>query len=220
MPPMPLPATDTTGGDEGAVENEVASAQPPGTGALPTAGAEKGRGAFVNTGDMDLENWHRLEFVVGTSEAALAEESEDQELTPSKGIFVAPIMRVRLLPDPNFEIRPQSPAEQNTGADRAASWQWMVKPLKGGDHSLVAQVEVLEREEDGSLRAVDTYKRRVAIKVRVGTWKGFLNALRGAASFGDLLATLFRSWEKTLLGLTALIAAAVGLWAAIRQLKS
>jgi len=168
---------------------------------------------------MEVDNWHHLEFVVGRNEAALAEESEDQNLTRSKAIFVAPLMRVTLLPDPDFEIKPQSDATQETGADRAASWQWLVKPLRGGSHALIAQVEVLERRPDASIVSVETYKRRLAIRVRVGTWQGFLNALKGAATFGDVLGTLFGSWGKTLTALTALIAAAVGLWAAIRKLR-
>ena len=209
-PPLTAPATDTAG-------DPPLTAPATDTGPMP--GAEQGRGAFVAPGDMELENWHRVEFVVGRDDAALAEESEDQELTASRAIYVAPLMRVRLLPDPNFEIKAQSPATQPTGADRAASWQWSVRPLRGGTHSLVALVEVLEKHPDGSETTVETYKRRIAVKVRVGTWKGFLNALKGAAGLGDLLGTLFRSWEKTLLALTALIAAAAALWATIRKLR-
>lgn len=213
------PATDTTADipAEGPPEAVPPAEGPPDV--LPSPHAQKGRGAFVDPGDMEVDNWHHLEFVVGRNEAALAEESEDQELTRSKAIFVAPLMRVTLLPDPDFEIKPQSDVTQETGADRAASWQWMVKPLRGGSHALIAQVEVLERRPDGSIVSIETYKRRLAIRVRVGTWQGFLNALKGAATFGDILGTLFGSWGKTLTALTALIAAAVGLWAAIRKLR-
>jgi hypothetical protein len=223
--PLQAPATDTgPGPGASGPDDEVA---PPAEGPPdeaspiipPATDPQKGRGAFVNPGDMEVNNWHRLEFVVGRTDAALAEESEDQELGQSKDIFVAPLMRVTLEPDPNFEIRRQSPDVQETGADRAASWQWSVKPLNGGSHALIARVEVLEKQPDGSLVATETYTRRLAVTVHVGTWQGFLNALKGAASFGDLLGTLFGSWGKTLTALTALIAAAVGLWAAIRKLR-
>jgi len=206
------PATDT------APDEATPPAEGP-TSTLPDAPPQKGRGAFVKPGDMEVNNWHRLEFVVGQTDAALTEESEQQELGQSKAIYVAPLMRVTLLPDPDFEIRRQSSAIQETGTDRAASWQWIIKPLSGGDHELIAKVEVLQKQEDGTLVASETFTRRLAVKVRVGTWQGFLNALKGAASFGDLLATLFGSWGKTLTALTALIAAAVGLWAAIRKLR-
>jgi hypothetical protein len=217
--PLELPATDTTADDGAEGPDEAA---PPAEGppiVPPFTDPQKGRGAFVKPGDMEVNNWHRLEFVVGRTDAALAEESEDQELGQSKDIYVAPLMRVTLEPDPNFEIRRQSPDVQETGADRAASWQWSVKPLSGGSHALIARVEVLEKQADGNLLATETYTRRLAVTVHVGTWQGFLNALKGAASFGDLLATLFGSWGKTLTALTALIAAAVGLWAAIRKLR-
>jgi len=218
LPSIERPATDTgpeTASNTSAADNTVARDTAP----APVASAQKGRGAFVDPGDMAVDNWHRVEFVVALTEAGLAEESEEQVLTKSRAIYVAPLMRVTLLPDPDFEIRPQSPAVQETGADRAASWQWSVKPGRGGAHELIARVEVLDKQPDGGLLVAETYTRRVPVEVKVGTWKGFLNAIKGAASFGDLLATLFKSWEKTLLGLTALIAAAVGLWAAIKKLR-
>jgi len=212
------PATDTSPDDPG---NVVAPADQPADqpGDPASTAPQKGRGAFVNPGDMEVNNWHRLEFVVGRNDAALAQESEEQELGQSKEIYVAPVMRVTLLPDPDFEIRKQSPDIQETGADRAASWQWSIKPLNGGAHELIAKVEVLQKQPDGSYAQLETFTRRLAVTVHVGTWQGFLNAIKGAASFGDLLATLFGSWGKTLTALTALIAAAVGLWAAIRKLR-
>jgi hypothetical protein len=213
------PATDTTADDGSQPPVEAA---PPAEGppvVPPFTDPQKGRGAFVKPGDMEVNNWHRLEFVVGRTDAALAEESEDQELGQSRDIYVAPVMRVTLLPDPDFEIRRQSPETQETGTDRAASWQWMVKPLRGGAHELIAKVEVLQPQPDGTRVPIETYTRRLPVEVHVGTWQGFLNALKGAASFGDLLGTLFGSWGKTLTALTALIAAAVGLWAAIRKLR-
>jgi hypothetical protein len=215
----PAPATDT-GPGPGAPGPDEAAASAEGPPIIPPSTApQKGRGAFVNPGDMEVNNWHRLEFVVGKTEVALAEESEDQDLGQPKEIYVAPVMRVTLEPDPNFEIRKQSPDVQETGGDLAASWQWSVKPLNGGSHALMARVEVLQKQPDGSVVASETYTRRLQVTVHVGTWQGFLNALKGAAGFGDLLATLFGSWGKTLTALTALIAAAVALWAAIRKLR-
>ena len=209
------PATDTAP-DDGDVPDEAAPLAEGPPIVPPVPDAEKGRGAFVDPGDMEVDNWHRLEFVVGRNEAALAEESENQELTSSKAIFVAPLMRVTLLPDPDFEIKPQSDVTQETGTDRAASWQWMVKPLRGGSHALIAQVEVLERRPDGSTVSAETYKRRLAVKVRVGTWQGFLNALKGAATFGDVLGTLFGSWGKTLTSIAAMVTAVPTIWLAIQ----
>jgi len=99
---------------------------------------------------------------------------------------------------------------------------WTV-PRTGGDGKRLTSGVGVETSPyfspDGSLIASETYTRRLQVTVHVGTWQGFLNALKGAASFGDLLGTLFGSWGKTLTALTALIAAAAALWAAIRKLR-
>ena len=199
-------ATDITNATENAVENTATT-------------IEEGVGAFVDPGDMEVDNWYTVEFAAGPNVGAITNETEGQKLTAPHQIYVAPLMRVTLLPDANFQTHPQSSDVQQTGLDRTASWQWNVKPLYRGAHGLVAKVEVLKKEEDGSLTVVDSYTRRVEVVVKVGTWKGFLRALAEASSLGDALGTLFRSWEKTLLALTALIGAAVGLWAAIKKLR-
>jgi hypothetical protein len=213
------PATDTTADDSGQPPDEAA---PPAEGPAavpPMVTPQKGLGAFVDPGDMQVNNWSTVEFAVGLDKAALAEETEGQQLTEAHGVYLAPTMRVTLLPDPNFEAKPQSEAVQDTNPDRTATWFWKVKPLGGGDATLYARVEVGQRRADGSLAVARTYTRLVGVHVKVGTWQGFLNALKGAASLGEVLATLFGSWGKTLTALTALIAAAVGLWAAIRKLR-
>ena len=176
----------------------------------------KGVGAFVVPGDMDIDNWTTLEFVVGPDEAVLAEETEGRKLTPTATVYVAPTMRVTLLPDPNFQFQPQSDAIQDTGADRTATWQWKVKPLQGGDATLFARVEVGERKPDGTLAVVKTYTRRVGVHVRVGTWKGFLSALKSAASVGDVVGTLVGSIGKTVTALAAMVTAGPTVWLAIQ----
>jgi hypothetical protein len=181
------------------------------------AGVRKGLGAFVDPGDMEIDNWVTVEFVVGPDTAAITEETEGQPLTTPHPVFLSETMRVTLLPDPNFEIRPQSAAVQDTGPDMTATWQWKVKPSHGGNATLYAKVEVGTRQPDGSLAVARTYTRRVAVHVKVGTWKGFLNALRNASTLGEVLNTLFSAWEKTLLALAALIAAASGVWMAIKK---
>ncbi len=121
----------------------------------------------------------------------------------------------------------QTPDVQDIGLDRTANWKWKVKPIKGGPHKLHAQVEILVRGPDGQLvngpdgtpKTLDSYDRYVAIKVEVGTGRGFMNALRNAADAGDLLGTLFRSWEKTLLALAALITALGAVLMAVRKLR-
>jgi len=124
---------------------------------------------------------------------------------------------VTSLPDPNFTFQPQSDPIQDTGMDRSATWQWKVKPLGGGDATLFARVEIGERRPDGTLAVAKTYTRRVAVRVEVGTWKGFLNALKSAATLGELLGTLVGSLGKTIAAIAAMITAAPTIWFAFRS---
>ena len=125
-------------------------------------------------------------------------------------------MRVTLLPDPDFDVQAKTNAVQMIGNDLASTWLWSVRPHKGGNERLDALVEV-GRMEGNKFVAADSYTRHVPVRVRVGTWKGFLNALKNASTLGDALSTLFTSWDKTLIALTALIGAVGGLIVAIRK---
>jgi len=112
-----------------------------------------------------------------------------------------------------------------TGSDKSATWLWNVRPLTGGERTLYATVEVLQRNPDGSLKkdangdyvASKPKTRHADVLVKVGTWKGFMIAIQNAATLGDVLGTLFSSWQKTLVALAALIGAASGVWLAVRN---
>jgi hypothetical protein len=128
-------------------------------------------------------------------------------------------MRVRLIPNQNFTITPASPELQQTGHDKSAAWLWNVTPkARDGNHILYARVEVFA-QWGGKLVIFDEYTRRVAVRVRIGTWSAFLNGIREATTLADLVATLFRSWEKTFLALAGLITAIVGVWVLVRRRK-
>jgi hypothetical protein len=215
--PDAVTANDVAPTNEAAPANAVAPAD-----TAPAADqAEKGFGSFKELDDMEVDNWYTVEFFVAPDKEALKEEAEApaEELTAPTAIYVAPLMRVTLLKDPGFEIRAKTDAVQTTGRDRRASWQWDVKPLTDGERTLYAKVEVLKRNPDGSLEATETRTRHVAVKIEVGTWAGFLIALKNAASLGDVLTTLFASWEKTLGALAALILALVGVIVAAKKLR-
>jgi hypothetical protein len=206
--------TTNAGDDSALVDNAATPAD--NSEALPEH-VTKGVGAFVDPGPMDLDAWSTLEFVVGPDQAVIAEETEGRKLTTAATVYVAPTMRVSLLPDPNFQFQPQSDPIQDTEADRTATWQWKVKPLNGGSSTLFARVEVGERERNGTLYVLKTYTRRVAVQVHVGTWKGFLNALKSAATLGDLIGTLVGSLGKTLTAIAAMVTAGPTVWLAIRS---
>lgn len=214
--PAPTQASDNSALVDNSTTADNATAPADANEVLPEQ-VTKGVGAFVDPGDMDVDAWSTLEFVVGPTEAVLAEETEHRKLTPAATVYVAPSMRVTLLPDPNFQFQPQSDPIQDTGQDRTATWQWKVKPLTGGTATLFARVEVGERERNGTLNVVKTYTRRVAVHVHVGTWKGFLNALKSAASLGDLIGTLVGSLGKTLTAIAAMVTAGPTVWLAFRS---
>ena len=212
-PPKSSVSPDPNAAGGALVENVAATGN---SAELPSQ-VSKGVGAFVDPGAMAVDAWSTLEFVVGPDEAVLAEETEGRKLTPAGTVYVAPTMRVTLLPDPNFTVQPQSDPIQDTGMDRTATWQWKVKPLGGGDATLFARVEVGDRRTDGTLAVSKTYTRRVAVHVEVGTWKGFLNALKSAATLGDLIGTLVGSLGKTLAAIAAMITAGPTIWLALRS---
>jgi hypothetical protein len=219
-PKLSAPATDTSAGEDDAVAEGPDAAD-----AAPFAGL----GAFIKPPVWTAERWYTLEFVAGQNQAALKDVSEDRELTTTRKIWMAPTMRVILDPNPNFEMKPQNPDQeiQELSPDKTAAWFWNVKPLKPGTFTLVARVQALVRGPDGELVKGPDGKLKgrvyppsmVDVQVRVGTKTKALNAIGNASSFGDAFAALFKSWEKMLIALAALIAAVGGVWAAVRKLR-
>lgn len=179
----------------------------------------KGQAAFIRPGDMEVGNWYPLEFVAGPSILALADEAEDAPLTPARPIYVSHDMYVRLLNDPNFQIRAKSKALQETGEDVSATWQWDVKPVRVGTHTLIAQVDVLKRKPDGRFERFNRYSRRVSVRVSVDTMQGVINAIRNGESLGDALGALFRSWSVALKALLGLIILGFGISWAVRRYR-
>jgi hypothetical protein len=168
---------------------------------------------------MRVGSWYSLEFVSGLDFEAVAEEAEELPLTRARPIFVSQNMRVVLLPDPNFEIKPKSKSLQDTGPDLTATWQWDVKPLTIGTHTLIAQVDVLKPEKSGGYSVFNRYSRRVSVRVGVGTLQALIEDIRGAKSLGDALTSLLKSWRATLLALAGLIGAYFVVRWAIRKGK-
>ena len=179
----------------------------------------EGLGAFVDPGAMVLGNWYTLQFVAGPDDRAIRLGALNAKLTEPQPIYVSRHMRVTLLPTPNFEPQRASRDIQDTGLDRTDIWQWNIKPLHDGTHMLSARVEAGEILPDGRFDAWDSQTRTVSIRVKIGSWEGFVRAIGRASTAGDLLATLFGSWEKTVTALALLIGALSTLWAAIRKLQ-
>jgi hypothetical protein len=136
-------------------------------------------------------------------------------MSPTRAISIAPVMKVTLQPDPNFEIVGPNGEEKELGRDMRESWRWFVKPRDGGNFQLIARVDILDAP-NGKL--IDGYSKRVNVNVRVGTWNGFLNAVGKAKSAGEIFSALFRSWETALISLAALLTALGTVIAGVRAL--
>ena len=186
----------------------------------------KGKAAFVKPEEMEVENWHPLEFYVGPTKAAIEVEAQGRALAEMYDVSLAPTVRVTLLPHPYFKVRKVTPEIQELGTDRTANWKWQVMPMTDGRHKLQALVEVLVlgpdgqplKKPDGTYRVQDRFDRFVDVDVEVGTWRGFLNAIDNAANLGAKLDTMGRAWDKTLITLVGLIGTIGTLIAAVRKL--
>lgn len=202
------------------VDSAESTIEPPATDTTAPVESEeylKGRGAFSKLPDLVVGQSYPLMFVVGPTEEAIADEAGSADLAPSETVYVAPLMRVTLLANPNFDSHAETKAVLPTGADRSATWQWNIVPKRDGKHRLSALVEVLRANPDGSYTTVESKNRHVSVEVEVGTWQGFMTALQNAASLGDVTTTLFNSWGKTFAALAALIGAIFGVPIAIRE---
>ena len=183
------------------------------------ADIRRGQAAFIKPDEMKIGGWYPVEFVAGPTIEALRVESEELPLTKPRPIYVGESMLVRLLKDPNFEIKAKSPALQQTGPDMAATWQWDVKPAARGTRTLIAQVDVLKRRPDGRYDLFNRFSRRVSVRVTVGKVEGVLEGIRNAESIGEALTALFRSLKATLISLGALVAAAFGVRWGFRKFR-
>jgi pilus assembly protein Flp/PilA len=187
----------------------------------PTGNAhlQSGEAAFIKPDEMRVGKWYPLEFVAGPDLKAIVEESEGLPLTRPHRIFVSHRMSVTLLPDPNFEIQPKSKTIQETGSDLTQTWQWDLKPLAQGNHTLIAQVDVFQRAPNGRYLIFNRYSRRVSVRVGVGTIQQVLQDIRGAQSIGDALTSLLESWRAMLIALALVIGAIIGVVIAWHKLQ-
>ncbi|HEX8258260.1 MAG TPA: hypothetical protein VF589_11560 [Allosphingosinicella sp.] len=162
-----------------------------------------------------------LQYVVAPDEEAISLETEGANMASVRPIAIGREMRVTLLPHWNFELLSPNGEKKPLGLDESATWQWQVRPKEqGGPFEILAEVQVFGPDRDGKATVLDTYTRRVAVQVHVGTWNGFLNALAKAKTLGELFQALFATWKSTLISLSALLAALGGVIVAVRTLGS
>src|SRR6185437_17131861 len=141
------------------------------------------------------ENPTQIQFSVAPDQAGVVEELDAAPAGPMRHIMLTARMRVHLLPNANFTIRPLDPAdeEQPIGRDRRASWIWEVTPKDTNGRPYTLTAIVIPLDQNGV--QIDSYPKHVTVMVRVGTWRGFLNALQAARSAGDLVSAASQSWK-------------------------
>ena len=176
-------------------------------------GVEEGVAAFATPPPMEVGKYTVIKFVAGPSEAAIRAETEGVALTQSTAVYVAKAMRVTLLPNPSFQIKPASEAKQTTDMDKTATWLWNVKPLNDQSKALEAEIEIFALNDDDSFgRRLERYTRKVEVEINVGKMQRFSEAVDDSTTIADKLSKLFGSWQKTVGALVALLGA-VGLLA-------
>lgn len=179
---------------------------PPGEGPADD-GVEQGKVAFNVPPPMEVGHSYQIEFVAGPTDELIRAETEGRALTQARDVLVGRKMRVVLLPSSSFTIKPLSDAEQLTGLDKTATWQWEVTPKDADATELKARINVFRQLPDGSFAEVDGYNRTVPVKIQVGKMKRTLAAIDDASTLGSKLTGLFGTWQKTIGALVALLGA-------------
>ena len=176
-------------------------------------GVEEGVAAFVEPPSMEVGKFSVIKFVAGPNEKAIGAQTQGVALTDPTAIYVAKAMQVTLLPNPSFEIKARSKAQQITGFDKTATWSWDVKPLNDDVNRLEAEIKIFALNDDNSFgRELETYSREVEVEVRIGKMTRAIGAIDDASTIGEKLTKLFGTWQKTIAALVALLGA-VGLLA-------
>ncbi|MBO9713796.1 hypothetical protein [Sphingomonas sp.] len=109
-----------------------------------------------------------------------------------------------------FDIKPLTPEQQDLGADRFGIWTWHVTPKEAGDQPLQLSVEAEAVGLDGQPTRIALASQQITIHVGV---TGVQRAEEGIANGTSVLTGL----EGLLLKLAAVVAAAGGVWLALRR---
>lgn len=156
---------------------------------------------------MEVGHSYPIEFVAGPTDELIRAETEGRALTPARTVLVGRKMKVVLLPNSSFEIKPLSDAEQLTLEDKTATWQWEVTPRNDDATELKARISVFRQLPDGSFAQVEGYNRTVPVTIHFGSVKRAVTFLDNARMFGEKLTGLFGTWQKTIGALVALLGA-------------
>ena len=177
-------------------------------------GVEQGVGSFAKPEPMNVGKWTTIKFFVGQAEQDVRSQSAGAALSGATAVYVAKAMRVRLSPNPSFEIKPTSDEDQLTGTmNKTATWSWQVKPINDGSKVIEAEIKVFALTPDGKFgQFIVGYSKSVPVEVHVSGVDRTIGAIDTASMVGNKLTGLFGTWQKTIGALVALLGA-IGLLA-------
>ena len=172
-------------------------------------GVEQGVGSFAKPDPMTVNQWTTIKFFVGLAEQDVREQSAGAALSEPAAVYVAKAMRVRLSPNPSFEIKPTSDEAQLTGTmGKTATWSWQVRPIDDRSDKLEAEIKVYALNPDNSFGSTITgYSKRVKVEVRISAADRTHDRIKTATALGSDLTGLFGTWQKTIAALVALLGA-------------
>ncbi len=171
-------------------------------------GVEQGVGSFAKPAPMTLKQWTPIKFFVGQAERDIREQNPDATLDEPTAVYVANAMRVRLIPNASFEIKPTSESDQTTGMYKTATWSWEVKPINDHSKVLEAEIKVFALNPDGTFgRFIVGYSKSVPVEVQVSGVDRTIGAFNTASEVGNGLTGLLGTWQKTIGALVGLLGA-------------
>ncbi len=120
---------------------------------------------------------NKIELINGDRNITISDTSIKSIVT-IESIRVEPIMSAQLVSDENsFEIKSLSTEVQNIEQSGYTEWQWLIKPLKGGDNFLKLVVKVRVKEDGQEFyKDITVFDKKIPVKSNtIFTVKSFLS---------------------------------------------
>lgn len=139
----------------------------------------------------------QLHEYLGSSTASGTKDVNTRERIETAAVKIGPRMEA-IVTGQNFEITEVTPQEQPVSREETTEWQWDVKPRKPGTQELHFTINVILLVNKATMRrAINTFDRRIDVKVTTGQW---LTALIGEHWGWVLITTLLLPFVGWLVG--------------------
>ncbi len=120
---------------------------------------------------------NKIQLISGDRNITISDTSIKSIVT-IESIRVEPIMSAQLVSDENsFEIKSLSTEVQNIEQSGYTEWQWLIKPLKGGENFLKLVVKVRVKEDGQEFyKDITVFDKKIPVKSNtIFTVKSFLS---------------------------------------------